>query len=601
MARRSRSWVAAVIAVVVHVGGAAAAHAQSDSRNVLVLYSTRRDAQLSIVGETELPRMLENGLGQPVEYYSEFIDVTTFPARAHDALYDFLRLKYEGTRFDLVVAIQNEAIEFVRDARQTLFRETPVVFLTLDPAAPRMPNSAGLIHERNLAATIDFVRQLQPDVRNIFVVSGATTASDRQQVNAIREMEPRFAGLQWFYLLAMPTADLEARLASLPEHSAVYYLSVAQDGAGQKFHPLSYLDRVTAAANAPTYCWVDSAMDHGVVGGSLYRQKNAIERIGQLALRVLRGEAADSIPIVTLDLNTNMVDWRQLRRWRIDASRMPAGTLVEFREPTIWDRYRGYVLGSAALLIAQSVLIAGLLVQRARRRRAEGELRDSQGELRRSYDRIRDLGVGLMKAQETERARIARELHDDICQRMLLLALDLESLVRSSPGATRATGALRAAREIATSLHDLSHSLHPTRLRLLGLVAALEQLCVELSRAGLAIEFTHHDVPTKLPPDVMLCVFRVVQEGVQNAIKHSGATAMSVRLSGVSDSLTLTIEDNGAGFDVDAAWRKGVGLSSLTERLDAIGGSLEIQSRPGAGTRLTATVPLEVASVAVAG
>ena len=215
--------------------------------------------------------------------------------------------------------------------------------------------------------------------------------------------------------------------------------------------------------------------------------------------------------------------------------------------------------------------------------------------MRDSFERIRDLGAGLLRAQETERARIARELHDDICQRLLLLTLDLESLQRANAGQRPAAEALTAVRDVATSLHELSHRLHPTKLHLLGLVAALEQLCEESTRAGMAIEFTHDDVPFKLAPDIMLCFFRVVQEAVQNAIKYSGARRLSVHLSDAEGLLRLSVVDDGVGFDVDAAWRKGVGLSSMSERLEAIGGTLQIRSDPGSGTRLTAVAPSAIA------
>jgi signal transduction histidine kinase len=586
----------AALVVLAHLAAAAAAGAQDQSKQILVLYSTRPDAQLSIVGERELPRVLEAGLGQSVNYYSEFLDVATFPARAHAALHEFLRLKYEGIRFDLVVAIQNEAIEFLASQRNTLFRGTPAVFLSIDPAVQRPPNSTGLIHEQNLAATIGFLRQLQPDVRNLFVVSGGTTASDRRQLAVVQAVERSYPALKFTYLAGLPTNELEARLSTLPNHSAVYYLSVSRDGAGQTVHPLEYLDRVVAAANAPTYCWVDSAMGHGVVGGSLYRQKNAIHHVGELAVRVLRGEVPDSIPVARLELNSPMVDWRQLQRWRIDRARLPADTLVSFREPTIWDRYKIRILAAIAVLLAQAVLIAGLLIQRERRRRAEGELRDSREALRHSFDRIRDLGAGLLRAQETERARIARELHDDICQRLLLLTLDLESLHRADAGRRPTAETLTAVRDVATSLHELSHRLHPTKLQLLGLVAGLEQLCEESTRAGMAIEFTDDHVPSKLAPDIMLCFFRVAQEALQNAIKYSGARRLSVHLSDAEGLLRLTVVDDGVGFDVDAAWRKGVGLSSMKERLEAIGGTLQIRSEPGSGTRLTAVAPSVVAA-----
>jgi signal transduction histidine kinase len=234
------------------------------------------------------------------------------------------------------------------------------------------------------------------------------------------------------------------------------------------------------------------------------------------------------------------------------------------------------------------------LIQRTRRRRAEDKLRESQHALIGSHERNRHLATRLLRAQETERSRIARELHDDICQRMLLLSIQLESVAGTNEGKAAAAAALTVARDISKSLRELSHQLHPARLRVVGLTGALESLCAELSQAGVAIAFTHDSVPPVLAPDVMLCLFRVAQEALQNALKYSHATELAVHLSGTSDGLTLTISDNGVGFDVDAAWGAGVGLGSMFERLQAAGGSLELTSRPGAGTRVVAILPRHV-------
>src|SRR5262249_15523829 len=137
---------------------------------------------------------------------------------------------------------------------------------------------------------------------------------------------------------------------------------------------------------------------------------------------------ADDIPVASLGTDVDQVDWRQLRRWGISEARVPSGTKVLFREPSMWDRYQGTIIGSLALMLAQAALIAGLLVQRTRRRRAELELRGSQAQLRASYERIRRLGGRLLYAQEAERARVARELHDDISQQLAILSIELDSL-----------------------------------------------------------------------------------------------------------------------------------------------------------------------------
>jgi len=573
--------------------------AQERQRQVLVLYSTRRDAQIVVIGDRELPKILEQGLPLGLDYYSEFIEQARFSETDYQrAFRDFLKLKYVDHHFDVIVAMGDIPLQFLASTRDTLFGDVPVVyFATRQPAAP-IRNATGLISEQDLGRTVTLAKELQPDTRQVFVVSGANESDDAFEKVARAQFQPLASDrLSFTYLSGMPTKDLEDRLRSLPPNSIVYYLVVDRDGTGENFHPLEYLDRVVAVSSAPVYCWVDSAMDHGIVGGSLKDQLLQTQAVGELALKILKGQQADSVRVSRIDLNVDQVDWRQLRRWGISEARVPTGTLVKFRVPSVWDRYKFYVFGAIALLLAQSMLIAGLLIQRARRRQAEEQVRGSQAELRASYHRIRDLGRRLLNAQETERARIARELHDDISQQMALVEIDLEVLGRALPNDEEglARQALERVHSVAKSVHDLSHRLHPAKLRLIGLVAALRGLERELSRRDCAVTFTHENVPSSLPPDVTLCLFRVIQEALQNALKYSRAGGVAVHLAGSPDGLAATIVDDGVGFDVPSAWGTGLGLISMSERLEAVGGTLQIHSKPGHGTRLEISVPVGIA------
>ena len=271
---------------------------------------------------------------------------------------------------------------------------------------------------------------------------------------------------------------------------------------------------------------------------------------------------------------------------------------MPLKEPPVRDCYRVYLLGGAVAVAlgAQSLLIAGLLAQRRMRRQAEDQVRGSKEALRSSYERIRDLGARLLHAQDTERSRIARELHDDISQQVGLLSMNLELLHDAVPlGTERLAGqALKQVQDIATNVHDLAHRLHPTRLRLTGLVAALQTLQRELSRSGPTITFTHARVPANLPLDLTVSLFRVVQEALQNAVKHSRARTVTVDLRNESDVLVLTVADDGNGFNVDAEWGTGLGLISMGERIEAVGGTFDIRSRRGRGTSLRITVPLAI-------
>ena len=198
--------------------------------------------------------------------------------------------------------------------------------------------------------------------------------------------------------------------------------------------------------------------------------------------------------------------------------------------------------------------------------------------------------------RKDERSRIARELHDDISQQLAVLKIDLKLLGRTVQGPAEAVAAeaVKRTEDIVTSVHDLSHRLHPARLRLVGLVEALDGLQSELSKPDVTITFAHENVPPMLAPDLNLCLFRIVQEALQNALKYSKARNVSVDLRGVSDGIALTIVDDGVGFDVDAAWGRGLGLISMHERVEAIGGTFEIRSSPGAGTRLEVSVPASI-------
>jgi signal transduction histidine kinase len=349
---------------------------------------------------------------------------------------------------------------------------------------------------------------------------------------------------------------------------------------------------VAQAATVPVYGTSDVYIGTGVVGGVVRRTNETGIRLGAIAMRILTGTRPQDVPIETAQL-VPVVDWRQMQRWGIATSRLPVGSLVLFQEPSAWERYTVYIVGAVTALLIQAALIGGLLVQRARRRTAEQQLRRSQSALRTSYERVRDLGSRLLNAQEGERSRIARELHDDISQQLAVLKIDLKLLSRTVQGQVEgvAAEAVKRAEDIATSVHDLSHRLHPARLRLMGLVEALDGLHSELSQPGVTLTFTHENVPPTLPPDLTLCLFRIAQEALQNALKYSKAHKVSVDVRAGSDGITLTIVDDGVGFDVDAMWGRGLGLISVDERVEAIGGTLEIRSGPGSGTIVEVKVP----------
>ena len=215
-------------------------------------------------------------------------------------------------------------------------------------------------------------------MRRVVVVSGASEW-DRYYEEVARTQFQRFTGrLEFQYLSGLPMAELLRAVSTLASETVIYYLTVSQDGHGVKQTPLEAVERLAAVASVPIYGWHSSLIDHGIVGGSIISQEALATSLAGLALRVANGETAGEIPVETFDPNVRTFDWRQLQRWAIDEALVPPGSTVLFRQPTMWEQYRGYIVGALTLIAIQFGSIAALLIQRARRRQTERVLRQSE-------------------------------------------------------------------------------------------------------------------------------------------------------------------------------------------------------------------------------
>lgn len=219
-------------------------------------------------------------------------------------------------------------------------------------------------------------------------------------------------------------------------------------------------------------------------------------------------------------------------------------------------------------------------------------------ERRLAQEALSTVSQRLIDAQEEERRRLARELHDDISQRLGLLSLRLSEVTQAflKPGedVNRLLSLTRGeVANLVKDVHDLSHRLHPPRLEILGLAAAADALCDEFSSPmTMEVHFQSEGIPKRLPSRMSLCLYRVLQEALQNAAKHSGARHVDVSLKAHADKIELTVEDTGRGFNVDEAARtRGLGLSSMKERIKGVHGQLVVDSEPQRGTAIRARVP----------
>ena len=568
------------------------AASQADRKRVLLLFDEDRILPGLSVLEQSIRSTLRAGLGDDVDFFAESMHAAQFGEEQHDvALRDYLQKKFSSRKLDLIVGVMGPAVTFLRQHADGFAPGVPIVFCGADARdleGVTLPaRMTGLLVRRVFAPTLEVALRLQLDLRQVFVVAGTSEFDRHLQSAARREFAAFDRRVSFTYLTDLPMNELLEAVAKVPPRSAILYVALFRDGAGHSFVPHDALTRIAAVARAPIYVFVDQYLGLGSVGGYLYSLELHGKASAEVGLRLLRGESPANIPIREVADNQYMFDARQLDLWKLDSRLLPPDSLIKFREPSIWNRYRSYIVGGVALLTIQTGLIVALLVNRARRRRAESELRAS-------FERIRDLGRRLLTAQETERTRIARELHDDISQQLTVLHLGLHQLAGmiQGPAEAVASDALKHADDLATSVRNLSHQLYPAKLRIVGLVTALHGLVAELSQHRPSIAFTHDNVPADLPPEPALCLFRIVQEALQNSLKHGHASIIAVHLSGTAHGLTVTITDDGVGFVVESVSHQSFGLISMRERVEAMGGQFTVWSSPQRGTKLTAVLPV---------
>jgi signal transduction histidine kinase len=227
------------------------------------------------------------------------------------------------------------------------------------------------------------------------------------------------------------------------------------------------------------------------------------------------------------------------------------------------------------------------------------QLGQKNQELANQTEMVRNLSGQLLQSQDDERRRIARELHDDINQRLALLAVNLDRLKQDIPGSAEeaqkgAVEATKQVQDLGSDVQALSHRLHSSKLEYLGLAVAAAGFCREISdRQQMEIDFQAENIPKELSDEISLCLFRVLQEAVQNGAKHSGSRHLQVSLSVASNEIQLTVRDSGIGFDPDRAVKgRGIGLTSMKERLKLVNGEISIDSQLQRGTTIRARVPL---------
>jgi PAS domain S-box-containing protein len=350
--------------------------ATSAAAQVLLLYTERSELPAIHAIDVGVREALAARGG--VEVFAEHFDFARFPAQRNiSSLIELLRTRYGAMKLDMVITTGNEALEFALAQRDALFPGVPITYCGIErqhvTARPLPPDVSGVLLSYDFRRTVELALKLQPDVREAVCVFG-TSDFDRQVGEEALAALAEHPELRVRQLDALPYAGILEQLRQLPAKSMVLYASVLRDAAGQARPTLAFLDEVCTASSAPVYGVAAHFLDRGFLGGAMLDFSAHGREIGAIAVARLDGQATaprDPAP------NPLLINWRALKKWGVAESRVPAEAIVRFKPPSLWREHRGIIIGVLVVVALQSALIAGLLVNRATRRRAERALAES--------------------------------------------------------------------------------------------------------------------------------------------------------------------------------------------------------------------------------
>jgi PAS domain S-box-containing protein len=711
-----RAWLVAMLLTLATLGASAAG-----PKRVLIVHSfgsvSPPFTTHSIAFETELTEKL----GERVDLDEISLDEARYESSdMKEALVDYIRKRQAKWQPDLVVPIGSPACVFVAQNRERLFPETPILYTATDkrrlPAGALQKNAAFIGEDFNVPGFVEDIIQIAPATTNIAVVIGASPLEQFWTAAFRKEFEPFTKRVSFTWLNDLSFDQMLERAGKLPPRSFIFVILLHQDAAGVTLNADEALKQIHAVANAPVNGIFQHQLGLGIVGGRLYQAEFEGVESAHMAIRILHGEPASSIPQKIVGTLPPQYDWRELQRWGISEANLPAGSVIKFRQPTMWQQYRWHVVAALVFCGLQTLLIIGLVANKLARKRVDRELRESEerltlaaeaaefgvwvwnvtsnqiwgtetwrllfgfasgedigfeqlfqrihpedretveqeikcaatgeadhlreyriilpdgterwiasrGRMRQDVNgkdfrmfgvaieitgrkqteiAMRDLSRRLIRAHEAERARLGRELHDDVTQRLAVLAIETGRIERGADKISPAE-TLRGIREglvrLSEDIHALSYRLHPALLEDLGLAEALKAECERFSRQeSIPAEVTLMDLPDNVSPDLALCLFRVTQEALRNAARHAKASRVEISLRvfslrALNDNLQLVVNDNGIGFDPAMARAcPSLGLESMRERVFLVDGQLHVESSPGQGTTVLVTVPLK--------
>jgi signal transduction histidine kinase len=582
---------------------------------VLVLHAHSRLLPADVEASDAIRQTVATSASRKVELYDEFLDMPRFSGQAYeDTIATFLRKKYANRPPAVIVVAGEEALRFLLQNRPHLFPDVPVVHIAvsrdfLRSIAPVPSDVVGVPIEIDFSATVEQALRWHPKTRRLVIVTGASRW-DRDWERRVREEGARFQDRVAIEVLAgLPTGAVQKRLAELSGDAVVFTPGYFEDGDHRVFLPRESIAAMSAASHAPIYGPFSTHLGQGIVGGYSWRFADAGSQAGRIVNDLLGGAAPSALRLPEVTPAALNVDWRQMKRWGIDESAIPAGAVVHFRVPTFLEEHRMVVLIAAAALLLQAALIARLLVERYRRRLVERAAQKQAYELAHAsrvalageltaaiaHEINQPLGAILANAETADllldsgldRRDKLREIHADIRRDDL----------RASEVIRRLRGLLTK-QEVERRPFDFNEALRDVESILGGeaerrgativvqpstTVATIVGDRVQVQQVLMNLLLNAMDAVAGLPEDRRTIVVsaETIQGRVAVAVRDKGRGVPSEHLPKLFDSF-FTTKTTGMGL----------GLSIAHSVVRAHGGRIWADSNPGEGTVFYLDLPM---------
>jgi len=556
---------------------------------------------------------MTNRAGGSVPVYTEDLDLYRFNAPGYpETLATYLQEKYRDKPIGVVVSVGSSALDYALRLRTSVWPNVPIVFAAVDKKTADLgivPGVTGITVQLTLADMIRAARSLLPDTSR-FALVGDKLQNQLYYGRFAQELVDYSKDFQFIDLTGLPLAEVKQRVAVLPEHTVVLYIGINGDQAAV-YASAELVPQIAEVANRPIIVGVETYFGTGATGGYLLTPRQIGHEAGQLALRILAGEDPSTIPVMASSDPKPIFDWRQLRRWNISASNLPAGSEIRFRSPDLWEQYYWEIIAAFCVVLLQSGMIGGLMFERYRRHAAEGE------------SRLRALQVIHLNRTATAgalSASVAHELNQPLGA-ILNYAETADVLLSEKSVNVQLLKEIVAdirrddqrASDVIRHMRTLLKQRSETELQTFDLYDAIDVairiLEPEATKRGIALDTAHANTAFPVRADevqIQQVILNLVANGM-DAVSDCPPSRRRLMVqaipSGKSD-VEVLVSDSGSGIAKDAlrkifdtfyttkATGTGLGLSIARTIVESNGGKIWAENREGGGAVFRFTLPL---------